>query len=216
MKKNAGPNPPLSATLKHDAARLNFQGKWKDFLGQPAVIFHFAVHGLPGGGKSTFCLQLADYLADNFGRVMYVSGEEGYSKTLKDKVILVKADSNNLYFHDAKNLEDIRENVPANQYHFIFIDSLDTLRIDAIKLRELRKHYPNSAFITISQSRKDGKMKGDNEILHDADTIIAVHNGTATLSKNRFNSIADKYFEVFPNDSGNRKKDGFSELRNVI
>lgn len=41
-------------------------------------------------------------------------------------------------------------------------------------------------------------MKGDNEILHDADTIIAVHNGTATLSKNRFNSIADKYFEVFP------------------
>ena len=157
------------------------------------------MHGLPGGGKSTFCLQYSDYLAKNFGNVIYVSGEEGYSKTLKDKVIRTKADSRNLYFHDANNLEEIKQHIPADRFHFIFIDSLDTLRIDAIKLKELREYYAKSAFITISQSRKDGKMKGDNEILHDADTVIGIHNGIGSTSKNRFNE-SNRQFEVFPNN----------------
>ena len=79
---------------------------------------------------------------------------------------------------------------------FIFIDSLNTLQIDAKRLKKLKEYYNQSAFITISQSTKDGKMKGNNEILHDADTVIGVHKGMATTSKNRFNA-SDRQFEVF-------------------
>lgn len=43
-----------------------FTGKWKDFFGLPSYAFHLAVHGKPGEGKSTFCVQFADYLAKNF------------------------------------------------------------------------------------------------------------------------------------------------------
>lgn len=189
-----------SDVLKINYKSITFQGRWKEFLGQPAAIFHTAVHGLPGGGKSTFCLQFSEYLAKNFGKVIYVCGEEGYSKTLQEKLLRNNVSSPNLYFHDAKNYDDIKQYVPANKFHFIVIDSLDTLRIDAVRLKELKTFYSRSAFITISQSRKDGKMKGDNEILHDADTVIAVHKGIATTSKNRFNP-SDRTFEVFPSES---------------
>lgn len=182
--------------MQYDYESLTFTGRWNDFIGRPAVIFHLAVHGSPGEGKSTFCLQFADYLADNFGNVIYISGEEGYSKTLKDKVVRVQADSKNLYFHDAKNMGEIMEQVPANQFRFIFIDSLDTLRIDAVKLKELKKHYPKSAIVTISQSTKDGKMRGSNEIIHDADIAIKVTNGIALTTKNRFKEKG-REFTVF-------------------
>lgn len=165
---------------------LNFQGKWKDFFGQPAVKFHLAVHGKPGEGKSTFCIQFADYLARNFGNVVYISAEEGHSKTLRDKVINNKANKNPyLFFADIRSFDEIKTEI-KNEYHFIFIDSLDTLRIDALKLRELKELYPQSAFITISQSTKDGKMRGSQEIIHDSDITAKVRSGFAVTEKNRF------------------------------
>jgi hypothetical protein len=175
---------------------LNFESRWKDIFGQPAVVFHLAVHGKPGEGKSTFSIQFAHYLAENFGRVIYVSGEEGFSKTLRDKMMNNKAESEFLFFADCSSFEHIKERV-ENKFHFIFIDSLDTLRIDATKLRELKDLYPDSAFITISQSTKDGKMRGSNEIVHDADIAVKVEDGNATTTKNRFKERGMS-FDIFP------------------
>ncbi len=175
---------------------LNFQGKWKEFLGQPAVVFHCALHGKPGSGKSNFSFQFADYLAKSFGQVVYISGEEGFSKTLQDKIVLNKIDNPYLFFADCKSFEQIKADI-ENKFHFIFIDSLDTLRIDALRLRELRELYPQSAFITISQSTKDGNMRGSQEIIHDADITVRVAKPIATTTKNRF-ALTDKEFIVFP------------------
>lgn len=175
---------------------LNFQGKWKEFFGLPAVVFHLAVHGKPGEGKSTFCIQFADYLAKNFGYVVYISGEEGFSKTLRDKVVNNKIDNPYLFFADISSYEQIPSEIENNKFHFIFIDSLDTLRIDAARLRELREHYPQSAFITISQSTKDGKMRGSQEIIHDTDIAVKVEDGIATTTKNRYHPRGTE-FEVF-------------------
>jgi predicted nucleic acid-binding Zn ribbon protein len=192
---------------------LNFQNKWKDFFGLPAVVFHLAVHGKPGEGKSTFCMQFADYLAKNFGRVIYISGEEGFSKTLQDKVVNLKINNQHLFFADINSFEQIKTVIPDNKFHFIFIDSLDTLRIDALRLRELREQYSQSGFITISQSTKDGKMRGSQEIIHDADITVKVEDGTATTTKNRY-LIRGKEFEVFPEqgNAGNKLK----EPKNLI
>lgn len=174
-----------------------FTGKWKDFFGLPSYAFHLAVHGKPGEGKSTFCVQFADYLAKNFGKVVYISGEEGLSKTVQDKIINNGIDNPYLFFADIKSFHEIKSEVP-NEYHFIFIDSLDTLRIDAIRLKELKEHYPQSAFITISQSTKDGKMRGSLEIVHDTDIAAKVENGVAITTKNRFQARGTE-FKVFDN-----------------
>lgn len=176
---------------------LNFQEKWKAFFGLPAVVFHLAVHGKPGEGKSTFCIQFADYLAKSFGYVVYISGEEGFSKTLRDKVVNNKIDNPHLFFADISSFEQIKNEIETNKFHFIFIDSLDTLRIDAARLRMLREYYPQSAFITISQSTKDGKMRGSQEIIHDADITVKVENGVAMTTKNRFYPRGTE-FQVFP------------------
>jgi len=175
---------------------LNFQSRWKDFIGLPSAHFHLAIHGLPGQGKSTFCILFAEYLAENFGEVMYVSGEQGFEKTLQDIINRTGANSDKIDFSDPKHYDEIYTCVERNKYNFIFIDSLNTLQIDEKRLKKLKEYYPQSAFITISQSTKDGKMKGNNEILHDADTVIGVHKGMATTSKNRFNA-SDRQFEVF-------------------
>lgn len=178
---------------------LNFKGRWEQFFGLPSVNFHCAIHGMAGEGKSTFAIQYANYLAENFGLVIYVSGEEGFSKTMKDKFINNKAATENLYLADLRTYQDLVNEVKPNTFNFIFIDSLDNMRIGALELKELRKLYINSALITISQSTKDGKMRGSYEIVHDSDIAVSVCSGIAETVKNRFLEKGRK-FEIFEKD----------------
>jgi len=191
---------------------LHFTGRWAELLGLPAIFFHCVIHGKPGEGKSTFAIQLADYLAENFGNVLYISGEEGFSKTLKDKLVNANALSKDLFIADFRKYSEVVTEMKPNTYNFIVIDSLDTLGISAEQLRELRTINDKVGFITISQSTKDGKMRGSNEIAHDADIVVVVENGVATTKKNRFKET-NLVFEVFPNA---RVGTGPNTLRNTI
>lgn len=169
-----------------DYQALNFSDDWYRFFGQPSVTFHLAIHGMSGEGKSTFAIRFAHYLADNFGRVVYISSEEGFSKTMKDKFSLTNATSPDLFLADLKTYQDIVSEVKPNTFNFIFIDSLDDMKIGAHELKELRQLYNNSAMVTISQSTKDGKMRGSYEIVHDSDIAVSVAKGVAETTKNRF------------------------------
>lgn len=180
---------------------LNFKGRWQQFIGLPSVNFHCAIHGMAGEGKSTFAIQFANYLAENFGMVIYVSGEEGFSKTMKDKFINNKAATENLFLADLRTYQELVNEVKSNTFNFIFIDSLDNMRIGALELKELRKLYINSALVTISQSTKDGKMRGSYEIVHDSDVAVAVSSGIAETVKNRFLEKGRK-FEIFEKVGG--------------
>ncbi len=165
---------------------LGFQGQWQDFLGLPALDFAMVIHGLPGQGKSTFSLLFARYLAENFGKVIYITAEEGFSKTMQDKLTLSKAIHHDLHIADLRSMQDIITEVKTNAYNFIFIDSLNKLHIEIEGLRELRKRYLGAALITVSQSTKDGKLRGSLEIVHDCDIAIEVKEGIALTTKNRF------------------------------
>lgn len=104
----------------------------------------------------------------------------------------------NLHIADIRTYDDIIREIPNDDkgYHFIIIDSLDNMRIDALKLKQLREHYKDSAFITISQCTKAGKMRGSYEIIHDADIEIEIINGIAFTKKNRFH-INHLEFRIF-------------------
>lgn len=165
---------------------LGFKGEWNDFLGSPSITFSAVIHGLPGQGKSTFSLLFALYLAENFGKVIYITAEEGFSKTMQDKLKLNKASHPDLHIADLKSMDEIKTEVNTNKYNFIFIDSLNVLHIDIEDLHELHKLYQGAAMITVSQSTKDGKIRGSQEIVHDCDIAIEVANGIARTTKNRF------------------------------
>lgn len=135
---------------KMEFKALNFQGEWQHFFGFPSINFHCVIHGMSGEGKSTFSIQFAKYLADNFGRAIYVSGEEGFSKTFKDKFSNNHAVSQFLDVADLRTFDNIIQEVPQETYNFIFIDSLDNMKIDADRMKKIKVHYKNSALITIS------------------------------------------------------------------
>lgn len=165
---------------------LNFEGPWEEFFDKPSVNFHCLIHGNPGEGKSTLCLWFARYLAENFGRVLYISGEEGKNPTFQNKIKYCKAGVDDLYISDIRTGEEFLKEVSPNEFNFIVFDSLLDMDIDATLMKEIRLRFPNTGFIAIEQNNKSGDMYGKNSMKHTFDIVVNVINYTAETTKNRF------------------------------
>lgn len=156
-----------------------FTGKWERFLGKPQVGFHAMVFGIPKSGKSILCTQLAKYLADNFGPVLYVAAEEGFSMTLQNKIREFGIASENLHYANFKEYNQIKSALQNNQFEFVFLDSVNFMKIAPEEMRELKQLNPGVSFVAVQQATKDGKFRGSQEYAHDADIIINVADGIA-------------------------------------
>ena len=166
--------------LAMDFQTIGLQGKYKELIGAPSVGFTAMVYGLPKSGKSTMCLDFANYLATHHGKVLYCAIEEGFGYTLKEKIERLKAHHSNLYITDR-----VPENL--NDFNFVFIDSVSKAGMDVNDIDNLRKMHPDVSFIFIYHTTKEGNFKGVNEHAHEVDVIIQVDKGKAT-STGRFNA----------------------------
>ncbi len=166
--------------LAMDFQTIGLQGKYKQLIGDPSVGFTAMVYGLPKSGKSTMCLDFANYLASRHGKVLYCAIEEGFSYTLKEKIERLKAHHSNLYITDR-----VPENL--NDFQFVFIDSVSKAGMDVNAIDQLRKMHPDTSFIFIYHTTKEGNFKGVNEHAHEVDVIVQVDKGKAT-STGRFNA----------------------------
>jgi hypothetical protein len=166
--------------LKMDFQTIGMKGKYLELIGDPSIGFTAMVYGLPKSGKSTMCLDFANHLASNHGKVLYCAVEEGFGYTLKEKIERLGAQHTNLY---------ITDRVPENlsQYQFVFIDSVSKAGMDVEDIDRLRKLHPETSFIFIYHTTKEGKFKGVNSHAHEVDVIIQVDKGQAT-STGRFNA----------------------------
>ena len=169
-----------AALMDYTYDKYEFTGKWAKFMGQPSIGFHAMVFGIPKSGKSILCTQFAKYLADNFGSVLYVAAEEGFSMTLQNKIKEFGIASENLHYANFREYEQIKTALQNNQFNFVFLDSVNFMKITPEQMREIKQENPETAFITIQQATKDGKFRGSQEYAHDADIIINVANGIAT------------------------------------
>jgi hypothetical protein len=168
-----------SDLMNYSYDRYDFDGKWERFVGKPQVGFHAMVFGVPKSGKSILCTQLAKYLADNFGSVLYVAAEEGFSLTLQNKLREFGSECENLHYANFREFEHIRTALYNNDFNFVFLDSVNFMKITPEQLRALKQENQGVSFITIQQATKDGKFRGSQEYAHDADVIINVANGEA-------------------------------------
>lgn len=159
---------------------IGLQGKYRQLIGDPSVGFTAMVYGLPKSGKSTMCLDFANYLASHHGKVLYCAIEEGFGYTLKEKIERLKAHHSNLYITDR-----VPENL--NDFQFVFIDSVSKAGMDVNAIDQLRKMHPDTSFIFIYHTTKEGNFKGVNEHAHEVDVIVQVDKGKAT-STGRFNA----------------------------
>jgi hypothetical protein len=166
--------------LKMEFETIGLQGKYHQLIGDPSVGFTAMVYGLPKSGKSTLCLDFANYLAAHHGKVLFCAIEEGFGYTLKEKIERLKADHPNLFLTDR---------VPENlgDYQFVFIDSVSKAGMDITEIDRLHKSFPEVSFIFIYHTTKEGKFKGVNSHAHEVDVIIQVDKGVAS-STGRFSA----------------------------
>jgi hypothetical protein len=178
-----------------DYPKYEFFGKYQKFLGQPSTNAHYMIYGLPKGGKSTFALHFAKYLADNFGNVLYVASEEGFSATLQQKVRTFGLNSRNLAFSNYREAEPIVKMADSGEFDFLFIDSVNYIKITPEQIEDIKARNPQISIITIQQATKDGNYKGDTAYAHNCDVVIVIDRGVAT-QRGRFNDEAS--MQVFP------------------
>ena len=182
----------------------DFDGKWLDLVGKPAKKFHMMVYGRPKQGKSYFCFDLAQYLS-NFGKVLYIAAEEGFSATLQKKLEDMGGDNDNLDFANFRDYDTIKNALPGHDYRFVVIDSVNYIRIEPEQIEELKADNPRMALITVQQATKDGKFRGSQQFAHNCDIIIEVIQGVAH-STGRFAPPSEMAIFVAPEKTNKPRK----------
>lgn len=127
----------------------DFENEWKDSFGTPETNAQWIVYGESGNGKTEFCVQLAHYYC-NFGKVAYISLEQGISSSLqspftrydfKNQPYICKIFEKNTKT-EGNVYEQIKAFVAKTTYKTIIIDSLNSLKVtpsEYIELSELAK-----------------------------------------------------------------------------
>jgi len=161
--------------------KLTFTNPWLSLFGSPARNFTLMLHGEPGAGKTTLLLKFAEYLATNFGKVIYISSEEFESTTMTDKVkeLLNPFPPNLEFFVSLKGLD-------LSEYSFIIIDSVNDLKLKLDDFKALRKTYADKAFILVLQHTKDGNYRGGKDWEHDIQIAGEVKAGNIIIYRSRY------------------------------
>jgi len=178
MPRNTILNSKEVVNLKAD--KLDFQGKWRDFIGNPSKGFTMMIYGKPKFGKSYLAVEFAGYLARNHGRVLYVAKEEGFDDTIQDKIREKGVAHENL---------DVSDYLPKSLsgYDFVFLDSINKLGLPPAEVEKLEEKYPGISFIYVFQCLKDGNYKGSMEFSHNVDAIVEVHEKGLATQYGRYN-----------------------------
>ena len=179
--------------MNYEYKELPFSGKWQMLLGKPSGNFHALVFGKPKMGKSYFSVSLAKYLS-NFGNVLYIAAEEGFSSTLKKKIADFGLQNSRVDFANFRDFGQVKNILRAENYDFVFIDSVNYMRLLPEQVEELKGINPDSGFVTVQQATKQGHARGSQEFGHNCDIIVEVVDGIA-YAQGRFAPPAE--MEIF-------------------
>ena len=168
--------------------------------------------GLPGSGKTTFAIQLADSITRTGNLALYNTCEESiYQVRRTAKRMQLQHGFIPSYHNDVndilKHADEIRAENPGKQL-FLFIDSLQTVSCNDIdpktnkvysqqaqtiqsawRIAEwCKKNYTNA--IIIGQVTKDGTFAGKQEVKHAVDMHISLHLDTDRRSETYGDRVA--------------------------
>lgn len=143
------------------------------------------ISGDPGIGKSTLLLQTASNIADKYGKVLYVSGEES-EQQIKMRGDRLKANQENLYVVAETNIDTIEVHITNVEPSFVIIDSVQTLYKSNIssapgsvsQVRECSNDLMRLAkgrqipFFIVAHVTKQGELAGPRVLEHMVDTVL--------------------------------------------
>lgn len=143
------------------------------------------IGGDPGIGKSTLLMQLSGVLADHYGRVLYVSGEENVAQ-IKRRAQRMEITAQELLLYSETDLTAIREAVAETNPDFIVIDSIQTMshpdvtsQIGSVtQIREITAELmrwakgDHKTIFVVGHVTKDGSLAGPKVLEHMVDTVL--------------------------------------------
>ncbi len=179
-------NPAEVIAKKYKEAK--FTGAWLSLIGKPELSGTWIVWGGSGEGKTSFSLQLADYLT-NFGKVAYNSLEQGISKSLRVSIVRNKLENSKILILDKESIDDLKYRLSRKSRtpNIIFIDSLQYTGMTYTDYKNLKAEFKNKLFIFISHAEGDlprGSIA--QSIRYDADVKIQVKGFKAFALTSRF------------------------------
>ena len=119
-----------------------FENDWNKLLGEPDIRFSTLIRGKAKSGKSTFSMKMAQYCAQHFGRVLYVSAEERInSRTLQNRLETCEVTSPRVRVVHTKHIEDIDRLVRTGGFRFVIIDSVQHVAMSYDEFENLRQKY---------------------------------------------------------------------------
>ena len=152
MKKAYSPNEISRIRSK----LLPWGEKWSSVFGYPSVTETWFICGHSASGKSSFVMQLGKELCQ-FGRVLYVSYEEGVRASFRRRIGYLKMDEVQGNFRVVTNdsPEELRERLSKpKSARFVIIDSTQQSGMNYPELEHLVKDFPHKSIIFVSQERR--------------------------------------------------------------
>ena len=135
-----------------------FEGEWARALGNPEVAGFWLIYGKEKQGKTWFSLKLAEHLS-TYETTMYISAEQGTSKTFQDAYMRAQLDPFNrrLKIVPYTEIAEIENTLGKQRSSKVVIIDNTTIYKDELtapKLREWSRKYRNTLFIFLSHEEK--------------------------------------------------------------
>lgn len=143
------------------------------------------IGGVPGIGKSTILLQISDKISNNYGKVLYASGEESLTQIkIRSERLNIKPE--NLLLLSEVNLDVIKKHIKEISPKLTVIDSIQTLfdeniegipgsvsqvRQSVLELMKLAKTL-DLTIVLVGHVTKEGFIAGPKLLEHMVDTVL--------------------------------------------
>ena len=145
------------------------------------------IGGEPGIGKSTLVLQICDKIANDDGKVLYVSGEESVEQ-VKMRADRLQIHNENLMFLGETDMDNIEKEIEEMNPKLVVIDSIQTMfsseitsppgtvsQVREITARIMRCCKQNAVTtILIGHVTKEGNIAGPRVLEHMVDTVLYI------------------------------------------
>lgn len=181
--------------------QIAIDGRYKDDFNELYSDTQVLIWGPPGGGKTSYLLFFAQYLANKGLNVLFVANEEFKRSTFTKKM-------KELDIKDHPNLH-FAPKLPTSLTDFdaIFLDSVQSLGMDLKAYIKFAEQNSGKIIVPIIQSTKEGDFRGGKDWEHEVDIAGEIRNRKLILRKNRLDpDFSEKSDKLWMDEMINSKK----------
>ena len=134
---------------------LDFEGEWRESLGQPELTGTWLIWGNSGNGKTRFALQLAKYLTTFGKKLAFNSMEEGASVSMRRAFAEcgMQEVSRRIILLDNEPIPELIERLSKRKSpDVVIIDSVQYSGLTYADYKKLRDRFRSKLFILISHA----------------------------------------------------------------